>query len=84
LAAEGITKFVITDVRFENECEYVKKSGGSMWRVIRDITTSNTDQHSSELTIDALICDNFIDNNGTIGELNSKVEDLMMFMRLNM
>lgn len=51
----GIDKFVIPDVRFPNELEYIQKIGGKVYRVISDIKgrhmTDDAKNHPSELSL---------------------------------
>lgn len=67
-------KFVITDVRFDNECQFVKNMGGVMVRVTRDCV-NNSDTHSSELDIDNLVVDVDLKNNGSIEDLLKNSND---------
>ena len=69
-------KFVITDVRFPNECELIKKLGGIVIRVNRNSVNNEIDPHSSELAIEKLDVDFEIENNGTIKELYEKFSKL--------
>lgn len=68
-------KIVITDVRFENEVELVKKLGGMVIKVKRKLENI-TDIHASEIHIDNLYCDFNVENNGTKEELYDKVTKL--------
>ncbi len=63
------TRFVITDVRFSNECQMVKELGGIVIRVKRDSVNNSTDCHSSELEIEKLDVTVEIPNNDTKDEL---------------
>ena len=67
-------RYVVTDVRFDNELEMVMVDGHSV-RIDRD--TGLTDSHKSELELDGAIWDYVIDNNGTLDELCIKVSDLV-------
>jgi len=64
-------KFVITDVRFPNECEMIKNLGGVVIRVKRDAVNNIPDCHSSELAIEKLDVSVELSNNGTKDELFS-------------
>jgi len=69
--------FIITDVRFENECEYIKNNGGFIIRIERPDLV-NTDDHESEnRTIDKYV-DKKIINNGTIQNLHNEVKNSML------
>lgn len=65
-------KWIITDVRFENEADEIINRGGIMIRVNRDIC--NSGEHKSETALDNYT--NFkyvIDNNSSLLDLQSKV-----------
>ncbi len=66
-AVSGAPLVVFTDVRFINEAECVKRHGGRIWRVIRDLP--GDDGHASETEMDAYKADNHIINNGTLNQL---------------
>lgn len=66
-------RVVISDCRFINEIEEVKKRGGVVFKIIRN--TNLKDSHPSEKEID--LYQNFdaiIENNGTIEELYQKID----------
>lgn len=67
-------KFVICDVRFPNELESIKKLGGIVIRVKRELSTNN-DLHESEKYIDTLDVDFEMINNTTIEQLYKNFED---------
>ena len=68
--------FIITDTRFENELEAVKKRGGITIRVNRPgLTKSN---HLSETSLDSAEFDYEIDNNGTISDLIGKIRNILI------
>ena len=69
-------KVVVTDVRFPNEAEIVKKLGGMVIKVNRD-TGMLVDGHSSEKNIDLIKGDVTIENNGTLEEYYKKVEQAL-------
>lgn len=71
-------KVVVTDVRFPNEAEIVKKLGGIVIKVERN-TCSNTDMHSSEKNIDLIRGDFNIENNGTLQEYYTKIEKALCY-----
>lgn len=53
---------VITDVRYQNEAEWIKSLGGKLLRVYRKETDNHGDTHSSEIELESIVCDNFIYN----------------------
>lgn len=69
LAENPTVRFVITDVRFPNECQMVKDLGGTVIRVKRDAANNTTDTHSSEIEIANLNVNVELPNNGTKDEL---------------
>jgi hypothetical protein len=81
---------VITDCRFENEIQLINRLGGKIIQVHRNIPKSIIDTyrldkdsnmfdylHISEKTWIKCYCDYEIENNGTIEELNKKVENII-------
>jgi len=63
---------VVTDVRFPNEADLIKKLGGELWRVQRPSMASN-DIHPSETAMDNYATDRLILNDGLLGYLRDKV-----------
>lgn len=75
---DGIRKFVITDIRFPNEAEFVKIYDGIIWKVIRSNSIKdNNSTHISEVFIDALIADTEIYNDNDIKDLYRKIDNLI-------
>lgn len=72
------SNWLITDVRFPNEAEAIKKSGGTLIRINR--LSDKVSNHPSETSLDDYDgWDRVIDNNGTLQDLNeivSKIVDL--------
>lgn len=64
---------VITDVRFDNEAEWVYAQGGEIWRIIRDSAVP-VSAHASEAGIDDGFIAQEIFNNGTYTELFLQVD----------
>jgi hypothetical protein len=73
-------KFVITDVRFENEAQYIRWIGGRIWHVKRDIDRIN--DHESENGIMVVEGEPLIYNEGSVEELTQKVDKLISNMRV--
>lgn len=68
----GITRVVITDVRFEDEAEFVRSKGGQVWLLHRpDLLAVNP--HVSERGVAIHDNDLEIINNSTIGNLHTQV-----------
>jgi hypothetical protein len=74
--------FVIPDVRFENEAEYIKSRGGILIRVISEDRLSNSKlteeqkAHDSEIALDSLPDDYF--NGIVVNNLNTRTKDLIV------
>jgi len=69
------TNIVITDVRFPNEVDFIKKHGGITIKITRPNLIHNF-EHSSENQIDEMVCDYEIINDSTILNLYTKFEEL--------
>ena len=82
LAMKDITtkdKVVISDVRFANEVEAIRRKGGKIIKVMRP--GGSLDQHISEAGIDQIKdYDYGLINNGTIKELYGKLDVIMREM----
>jgi hypothetical protein len=70
-------KYVITDVRFENELAFIKKYGGLTIKVQRDALLFNVDAHASEAFIDNLHTNYTLGNNGSLDELYEKLNNII-------
>jgi hypothetical protein len=78
-AVDGV---VISDLRFRNELEAVKRNGGKVWRVVRPGAGLEGEyaQHESEteqLTIPDSDFDLVIHNEGTLDDLKAKVRSVL-------
>lgn len=63
---------VFTDVRFKNEADAIRELGGEVWRVRRPgIFPANN--HVSETDMDDYEFDRYVDNNGTLEDLEAVV-----------
>lgn len=70
---KSLDNVVITDVRFTNEADYIKKYPGSqLWRVKR-IGVNAVNAHVSETQLDGYPVDQIFVNNGTIADLEAMV-----------
>lgn len=82
----GIQRFVLSDIRFPNEVEYIKKMGGKVFRIIAPTRVSQSPltvearNHYSETALDDYPLDNFdgiIDNDiGKEDSLLQRIEQL--------
>lgn len=68
---------VITDVRFKNEAQQIWDMYGSLWRVDRD-GVSAVNNHISEHDLVDWKFDAYIENNGTVDDLNDRVTQLLL------
>lgn len=59
----GTRKFVVTDVRFEDEAQLIKKMNGQVWLIQRDIADIKPAWHRSERVQDIASIDKTIANN---------------------
>ena len=66
---------LITDVRFPNEYESIKKRGGILIRIERENTYKIN--HESETALDSYSFNYVIENNGTLEELIEKVNNIL-------
>lgn len=80
IQAEMPKRVVLTDVRFEHECERIKSEGGKIWRIDRPgqgpKTAPDGSVHRSETALDDYPFDLRIENDGTIEDLAMKVSTL--------
>lgn len=72
---------IISDVRFPNEADAIRKRGGIIIKVERD--THSKDSHSSETSIDDIKGDYVIWNDTTLENLVSNVDSLVRLLRVN-
>lgn len=66
---------IVTDVRFDNEAEYIREAGGRVWEIIRPGTAA--DSHASEQRLDRDLIDHVIENDGTLDDLHDRVRELL-------
>jgi len=64
-------QWIVTDVRFENEADEIKKRGGIMVRISRN-ESSGENLHSSETALDDYPFDYIVNNSGTLKDLESQ------------
>lgn len=73
--------WIITDVRFHNEMDAIKKKNGIIIRVTRS-DQDHKSYHISENALDSETFDFVIENEGGLTELRNKVEQFMWKMNL--
>lgn len=69
------SKWIITDVRFNNEAEAIESRGGLLIRVNRGTPDKNA--HISETALDNYTFDYVLENNGSLEELTEKVKEFI-------
>lgn len=70
--------FIITDCRFNNEAEFIRNLGGTIWKVDANVRVPPSgDSHASERGIDDDYVSDFLDNNGSIDMLDEQIKMLM-------
>jgi len=73
-------KYVITDVRFQNELDFIKRMRGLVIKVQRDVKSEeSTCNHVSESYIDNLVVNATIKNDGTLEELYEKLDTYLFY-----
>ena len=69
---------VISDVRFEHECNILNSLDSKIWKLVRETTIYGTESHILEEGIDTIkSIDNIIYNNLGIAELHSNIDVLI-------
>jgi len=67
--------YAISDVRFKNEIDMIKKLGGIIIKIERNETNNNFSNHISETEMDNInIYDNLILNDGALSEFEKKIK----------
>lgn len=64
----GLRQFVVSDVRFQNEADWVRQQGGIIWRIHRNQAPGVRD-HVSETELDSIRPDATIHNNASLQAL---------------
>lgn len=64
---------IITDVRFDNECELVREHGGVVMRILREQPGKSEDSHASEKGVNPELVSTDITNDKTIRDLHEAV-----------
>lgn len=83
---EDTDNVAITDVRFNNEAEFIRSIGGVVVHVVsgRNSTlATESQQHASEQGITFLEGDFVLPNRGTLAELPATVDAMMVFLGAN-
>lgn len=82
----GITKIIVPDIRYQNECDFIKHNNGKIIKVIRDFNVLDNSQHnvmsqlcehSSETNI---ISADYTIVNKTLNEFYFHIDNLMKYI----
>lgn len=68
---------IITDVRYLNEAEVIRKKGGILIRINRNINIDEHGTHPSEIELDDYNFDYIIDNNSSVKDLKLEVTNVL-------
>lgn len=73
----GYPGLVITDVRFDNEADFIRAHGGTVWHVQRpeEHRPVFSESHASEAGVTDRKGDVIVDNSGTLDDLKRAVEE---------
>lgn len=66
---------VISDIRYDNEAEWVRKNGGEVWLIDRP-GIHPVASHSSEAGVSAALVDRYLPNMGTLDDIKTVVDRL--------
>ena len=72
--------WIITDTRFPNEFDAIKKKGGICIKVLRENNT--VDLHASETALDSYKFDYVLNNSGTLEDLVEEVKNMLIHFKL--
>lgn len=76
-------RVVISDVRFANEADYVRRLGGAVWHVRRPLPGTVTALHPSEHGLPIVVgVDSIVDNDGGLAQLVGEVQAALAGERL--
>ena len=73
--------WVITDTRFPNEADAIRKKDGILIRVERP-GVKPVNNHASETSLDDYNFDHYIPNDGTVEDLAEKIKDILKFHKI--
>lgn len=63
---------IITDVRFDNEAEWMLSKGGTLFEIVRDAQEMDNAGHASEKGVSSSLIAHTVQNFGTISDLRRK------------
>lgn len=71
-----VEKIVVTDVRFENEANFIKEFGGQIWQIVKEGVKPIND-HISEVDLIGYDFDKVITNDGSKEELREQIKAIL-------
>lgn len=72
----GENRFVIDDMRYPNEFEFITENGGQVWEILRP-GQKITSPHSSEGALEGYLFDEVLVNEGSLEDLRKKVDKIL-------
>lgn len=75
IESEPFTQWVLTDVRFDNEAEMIRRLGGWVIEIQRDGLTR--DGHASEAGVSRHLVDVILPNDGTVEDLHTQTRSVV-------
>jgi hypothetical protein len=67
-----VNNLIITDVRFDNEAEWMLSKGGTLFEIVRDAQEMDNAGHASEKGVSSSLIAHTVQNFGTISDLRRK------------
>lgn len=76
----AVTGFVVSDVRFDNEADFIRRSGGTIIHIWR-ADAQSVNPHTSERGIALNVNDLLVANNGTVEEFLRALDEVYLMIR---
>ena len=76
----AVTGFVVSDVRFDNEADFIRRSGGTIIHIWR-ADAQSVNPHTSEKGIADNVNDLLVANNGTVEEFLRALDESYLMIR---
>ncbi|MQU62987.1 deoxynucleotide monophosphate kinase [Pseudomonas sp. FSL R10-1350] len=76
----AVTGFVVSDVRFDNEADFIRRSGGTIIHIWR-ADAQSVNPHTSEKGIEDNVNDLLVANNGTVEEFLRALDEAYLMIR---
>lgn len=77
IAKGGRSRIVVSDIRFDDEADWIRSKGGQLIHIRRPLTCPQHDAHVSEAGVTLNIDDYIILNTSTIDQLHAQLDALM-------